>query len=332
MSRKAKLKLKRKAGQTKPVVVSRRIGWNDLFVSGSIVDLTVSIWRASIGVHTKDLGIENSAEVARVLSLGRYRLAPQKSFEKIAEASRAATRHWNYYSLNFGLIPGARYVPDTNLPKLLEELRVEQGKFNEAVNEFLTQYEAMKNEMLPVIEKAIQDASRDADSAKVAFERVQHEYPTVDMVRLKFKLSWSIYAIQGAKSQAAAEMAENETDTIKDVVKGMVTQLRDDMGEKLAGVLNIVNKGGVLKENSIQAAIDVLDRVDSLNILGDEVLAEQSRTMRAVILGIESGKRVSDNEVSNLEDIQKELEQSVQEAVKSAEANLMGLGRRKLGV
>lgn len=312
--------------------MTNRLGWNDLFMSGSIVDLTTSIWRARIGLKAVDLGIEYSEDVQKALSLGSHRLAPAKAFERIMEPSRAAARAIDYYSLNFGLIRGARYVPDANLPKLLEQLRKYKQDFAAAVDDFVAGYDDMKATMLPIIEKAMIDAAKHPDAAARAFERVQAEYPSAEAVRGKFKLAWSIYAVQGAKSKVAAEAAADETDTIKDVVRDMVTQLRGDMQEKLADVLDLINKGGKLQERSIESALAVLDRVDSLNILGDEVLSDQVGALRSALQTVDRGKRVSDDFVVSLEGIKKTLEASVEEAVAAAEQNLTGLGRRKIEV
>lgn len=310
----------------------RRLGWGDLFVSGAIVDMTVNLWRAQIGIEAKDLAIENSEEVAKALSLGRYRLAPAKAFEEIKEAARSARRSWDYHSLNFGLIPGARYVPDSTMPKLLGELRAHKERFDDAVGRFMKGYEAMKAEQLPVLEKAIRDASRSPEAAEEAIRRLEYEYPTPESVRAKFNLRWSIYAIQGARSKAAAEAADDETETIKDVVRGMVTQLRDDMTEKLGAILAIVNRGGVLQEQSIRSATEVLDRVDALNVLGDEVLAEQSLRLRKLLDTVEPGKRIGDAVLGNLEGVRTALDRSLRDAVKEAERNLMGVGQRKFNL
>src|SRR4051812_1170605 len=118
------------------------LGWNDLFFTGSVVDLAVSVWGARIQIKASDLGIEDSEEVRKALSLGSHRLVPPESLTAISAAAGKAQRAVDHHSLNFALIRGARYVPDTALPPLLEKLRVAREEFHGAVSAFLETYEA----------------------------------------------------------------------------------------------------------------------------------------------------------------------------------------------
>lgn len=307
------------------------LNWNALFANGSIVDLGTSLWRARLGIKPSDLGIDDTNAVQKVLSLGCHRLAPSKAFENINEPAKAAARAIEHYSMNFGLIRGARYVPDTNLPKLLKELRQHKQKFNEAVNDFMDNYEKMKAEQMPLIRDALRDAAQTPEAAKIAFMRIQSEYPEAHQVRDKFRLQWNVYAIQGARSKAAMAAATEEQENVKGIVSSMVTELRSEMQKKLEAIMQITAKGGRLSTKSIDSAVKMLDRLESLNVLGDQVLAQQISSLRSAFLTMDKGQ-VTEDFTAGLNDVQAALEQSVEQAIADAEANLTGVGKRKLKV
>lgn len=306
------------------------LNWNALFANGSIVDLSTSLWRARIGIKPSDLGIEDSKEVQKILSLGCHRLAPAKAFEEVMEPARAAARSIDYYSMNFGLIRGARYVPDVNLPKLMGKLKEYKAQFDTAVQDFIANYEDIKAQQMPIIQKALQDAARDPEAAERAFERIQSEYPSADQIRAKFALRWNVYAVQGAKSKAAADAATEETENVKNIIRDMVGQLRTELTDKLQSILEITQKGGKLSDASIGSAMSLLSRVESLNVLGDQVLAQQIAALRTSLTTVDKAD-VGTEFVQGLNDIQKALETSVEQAIADAESNLTSVGKRKLG-
>ncbi len=316
--------------------MSQQLSWNALFLSGSVVSLSTSMWRARAKIRAEDLGIDNTSEVQAALSLGNHRLAPAKAFEDILKPAREASRVIDFYSVNFGLIKGARYVPEANLPKLLAELNRLKIEFYDATQAFMDNFEPTRAAMLPVIGQALKDATKDWVAAEKAFQRIQAEYPSALEVRGKFSLGWSVYAIRSPKTADAGAFAEQETQEVKSIVADMVKQLRGEMTEKLQDILSITAKGGKLQGKSLESANQMLDRLETLNILGDTVLVDQIRAMRSVLSSVDTEKVAGANYdatlVTGLNDIQKVLETSVEEAIANAERTLTGVGRRKLSL
>lgn len=306
------------------------LSWNQLFANGSIVDLNTSIWTAKTKIKPEDLGIEDTREVQEALALGQHRLAPKYCFEAIREASRGAARAIDNYSLNFAMIKGARYVPDANIETLMNQLIALKLDFTSAVEEFLNKYDEMKAVQLPIIREALKKAAKTELIGAVAYQRIEEEYPSADQVRNKFSLKWSVYAVQGAKSQAALAAITQETHEVRSVVSSMVGQLRKELTDKVTSVLTITNKVGKLTNRSIESAMSVLDKVESLNILEDEVLANQVTRLRETLTSVDPEEE-SVGLSAELEGIKNELESSAEQAVIDAEAALTGLGRRKLG-
>lgn len=305
--------------------------WNDLFKAGSVVDLDMQIWTARVKIRSEDLGLEDSIDVRKALSLGQHRLAPPEEFEEIFKHARAADRAVKSYSLNFPFIRGARYVPEKNMELLLKELKGSKESFYTAVDAFVKRYDTIRKEMLPIIEKALQDAAKNPLAAERAFVRIQGEYPSSEEVRSKFRLSWSMYAVQGASTASVKNAVKEEGNNVKSIVEDMIVQLRQEAAEKVKQILKLTDKGGKLRKDTMESAIAMINRLEALNVMGDEVLAQQIDALRRTLTSM--GEEVPGKEFTKgLKDIQEELTSSVEEAVKEAEKNLCGLGRRKLNI
>jgi len=308
-----------------------KVGWDNLFLTGSVLDLDVSKWYARTKIKAADLGIEDSPEVHQVLSLGNHRLIPAEAFEEILKAERAAKRTVDYYSLNFPFVRGARYVPEQRMKDLTERLRAHKESFDEAVEKFVAAYDANKAAMLPTIEKALQDAARTSVAAVFAFDRIRDAYPSAEEVRAKFGIRWNIYAIRAPKSAATAQAAMDETESVKGIIRSMVGQLRDEFTEKVGAIMNAVAKAGKIPTTTIESAREVIQRIEDMNVLGDQELADQCRRFKEVIEKAETnGAYTVRGASADLTEIKKAIDKSMEDAVADAEKSLTGVGRRKI--
>lgn len=316
--------------------MERKIGWNDLFLSGSVVDLDVGEWRARMKLRPKDLGIEDTEEVSKALALGSHRLAPKDAFDEIRKIFDKAKQAVEAHSLNFGLIRGARYVPDEKMASLLGKLRECRAMLEKSADEFAERAEEVKFGWLPSLLLALKEAAKTEEAAMSAYARILSEYPTRDEIRSKFYLRWRVYSVSGSKSRAASETIGEEAETVKSVVREMIEQLRGEVAEKIGTIIAAVARGGKIPEPTINAAREVIDRVESMNLFGDSVLSEITRKLRGVIDKAERDGKVYRSRkagfLDELTGIQKEIDRSVEEAVAEAERNLTGLGRRKFSM
>lgn len=314
----------------------RKLGWSDLFISGSVVDVDFGYWSARTKIKEADLDIDDSPEVHKALALGSHRLAPKDAFQKIHEIMFAAKRRIDNLSFNFPFIRGARYVPDVKISEAMENLRRFRDDYNEEADRFVARYGAIKAEMLPVIRKALVDATGNEEVAKAAYDRVLAMYPPPDEVRAKFYMKWNIYSVSGAKSEAAGEALAEENESVKSIVRSMVEQIREEFAERVGAVLAAVAKGGKLNAKTIESTRDVMARVESMNLFGDRILADQVSKLRSVVDSAEAdGKILTTKKSGYLNDltaIQGNIERSIEEAVAEAETNLTGMGRRKFSI
>lgn len=306
-------------------------GWSDLFLSGSVVDMDIGLWSGRTQIRAQDFGIEDSKEVQKALSLGSHRLFPKEAFDEIMDIARQAKRTVEWHSLPFPFVRGARYVPSGKLPALIAKLKTIREGFDGAVAIFIANYEATKTLMLPVLEKALKDAAHTPEAAEAALQRLMTEYPAPEAAKEKFRLSWSVYAISAPKDAAATEGIAAETEAVKSIVKSMVMELRTEFSEKVGKIAKVVARGGVIPKKMVESAVEVMARVESMNVMGDEVLRQQVGILRGILTAAEANSRktVGISEAS-LNDIEKAIEESADEAVRAAEEVLTGMGRRKI--
>jgi hypothetical protein len=306
-------------------------GWGDLFLRGSVLDLDITLWSGRTKILPTDFGIENSKEVRNALSLGTHRLFPKGAFDEITGVVREAKIAVEYHSVAFPFVRGARYVPADKLPALTAKLKGIRKGFDQAVAIFIGNYDVTKTLMLPILQKALQDAAHTPEAAETALARLTTEYPTPEVAKEKFRLSWAVYAISAPKDAASTEAVATETEAVKSIVKSMVMELREEFSEKVGKIAKVVARGGKLPEKMIESAIEVMSRVESMNVMGDEVLRQQVGVLRGILTAAEANSRktVGISE-SSLNDIEKAIEESADEAVRAAEEALTGMGRRKI--
>lgn len=314
---------------------AKKIGWDSLFMNGSVVDLDVSIWTARTSIRAKDLGIEETDDVNKALSLGCTRLAPKAAFDKIREAANRAKRFVEWHSLTFPFVRGARYIPASKMEVLMEKLRECREQFDGAVNDFVSGYAETKAKMIPIIEGAFREAAKNAVAAEMAISRIKNEYPTEEEVRRSFELRWVTYAIRSAKDEATAEGAAEEAESVKGIVRAMVKQLREEFQEKVGAVMSAVAKGGKIPSTVADSANEVLSRCEEMNIFQDAELTKQVAALRQIIKTANEGYATTTKTttlITDLVGIQKAMAKTVEDAVAQAEANLSAVGRRKIVV
>ena len=308
--------------------------WDSLFAQGTIVALHEKRWRARLQTDAADLGIDSTREVQDALTLGTCKLAPTEAFAAIQEAKHTADLAVAAHSCPFGLIRGARYVPNNQLPGLLEELEDAKGAYSLAVEAFVVGFEEMKAKHLPTIEAAFQKAAKTPEAARSAFERFRGAYP--DTVRGEFRLSWDLYAVTAPKSALAKAVTGDGAEQAREAILGMVAGLRGEVQTKLDDLLALASKvdpdTGEAKRigtKSVNAALETVAKIEALNKdVGDRGLGRQLEVLRRAL---KSASEYGATEMSErLAEVRGALEKGTEEAVAEVEARLTGVGQRKV--
>lgn len=306
------------------------LNWNALFANGQIVQLTTTSWGANTKLRPADLGLDDTEAVKQALSLGRVRLMPTVSFKQIKRAVAEAKDAIDEHSINFAMIRGARYIPQTNIEKLSPKLIRSKNKFLEAVDAFCNGYQAARDAYMPTIRTAL-EATKASDAAIAhAYERLISFYPTSAEVRMKFTLSWSLYGISGARSQAAMAALSDEQTQVKSIVSGMVEELRGEVKTRVTQLLKATTRGGKLNKKMLEGSRNMIERLETLNILGDSSLNTQLAALKSAFDSMDENK-MDEMFAADLSAIQSALETSAEQAISDVENNLMGTGRRRIG-
>ena len=213
--------------------------WNDFFKQGTLIDFGEHIWRARAQLKAKDLGIAETSEVKSALSFGCQRLAPPEEFEEINAISRLWKNDIESHSLNFPLLLGVRYVPDSQIAELEEKLSGHRINFEAAVRKFLSRYDMIKTGMLPTLEQALLQAAKTPEAAALAFDKVRAAYPSVESIAEKFSLTWNFFTIQVPLSDDAKKVSMDADPQINLILFSMVYQLRSELTEKIDALLEI---------------------------------------------------------------------------------------------
>jgi len=311
---------------------SVRLCWEQLFESGSVIDLDTAIWTAKVGIEESDFGTD-SPEVRKVMALGTHRLIPKDAFTELRELRGEAKRAIENASMTFPFVKGARFTPAPKVDALIATLRDIQRRFMEAAVRFKKVYGEKRKEQEPHIKKALQDIARTPDAAESAYRRLMAEYPPEDAILRKFYMRWTVYAIQAPKVSAAAQTMKEETETVKAVVKEMILQLRDEVMERVAALTRILSGGGTVSSTTVTATREVLARVRDMNVFGDAELEAAVGNLSRLLTTLEAdGKdaKVVDGVVGELDAVMLGIKKSEEQAMKDAVATLTGVGRRKI--
>lgn len=308
------------------------LSWGDLFSSGSIVDLNIGRWSGKLQIKPEDFGI-NSISVNEAISLGHHRLVLSDAFDNFSEIIGKAKKAVTNHGLVFPFIRGARFIPDKNIAKLVAILEPLKKQFDEEVEVFVNSYTDKVALMRPTIWQALLDAGHNTgsqlaiDNATAALSRIEASYPQPAEIKNKFNMKWSIYALKSPTTDAI----KSDTGEVKDILREMVTNTRTELIEKIGSVLAIISGGGTLKSSTISSAKEMLDRIDSVNIFGDDTLAEQTKIFRNILDGVDP-KKIGKDTIDSIEQVKKNIEDDIENAVARAEAALTGLGNRTLEV
>jgi hypothetical protein len=312
-----------------------KVSLDQLFRNGVVVDLDISTYRAHAKIQAQDLGIKESDEVHKALSLGKHRLVSPESMAELREIEAKVKRKVEYYSMSFPFVYGVRFVPNTVAEKLFAELIELRDRHSVLADEYCEKkYRQAVKEQLVIILKALQDASDDPEIVKAAYDRIRSLYPPPEVVRKKFGIRWKVFSISGSSNPAAAAGAQEEAEVVRESIRQMIVGLREELVEKVGMAMSFVAKGAKLPEPSYEAAMEVLSRIESMNVFGDEVLAKQSEQLRKVIemaMSDSTTKKERIGMVPDLAGVLKTMEGSGEQAVKAAEEALTGVGRRRIG-
>lgn len=307
----------------------RALTWADLFCNGSLIDLDVSVWDGLVRMKPEDLGIEKSEAVNAALTFGHQRLVPKETLQAIRDHAYKARQVVDNYSIPFKLVPGSRYLPKPNRETVQEELTKLNNEFNSAVNRFLAEYADNKTRQIEVLRKALQQAARDQSAVEPAMARILCEYPTEELLRTRFGLSWKSYSI-AAPQDGSSDGTEGNA--IKAEIENMIDRLREQLTEKVKSIMELVNKGGKITEKTYKSALALCDKVAALNVFGDTGLTDAIAAVRSAISAARGTDAPGQPLAAGLGQVEAELTKSREDAIASAASRIAGTAERRFSL
>lgn len=313
------------------------IKWSDLFAQGTLVDTDISQCRFNRKLNPEDVGmsttvgLDNNEQNKSKLDFSLIK-SNEPELGDIASSINKVKKLVDANSLSFPLVEGARYIPKTRVATVLATLKEIKDEFNESVSKLADKYTTIRDKNINRLRGEIAEYTKGKDESltltETALQKLLASFPTADDIRHKFNITWKAFSIAAPVDQQTAEAVEEETQSVKDVVKEMVRNLRQDLIDRVNAVLSLASKNAdfeTLHGKTREAVEDTCKRIKELNILGDSELNTAIGRLETIIQS-DNSKEV----LANLTDLKVSLEGSLEGAVKTVTDKLTSVGKRNL--
>jgi hypothetical protein len=324
------------------------MNFNDIFGQMAAMAVHCNKWGGSLTLTPELLNVPPTPEVRAALRFGTIRLAPKEAYEKLEALEREARAALERVSVKFAKIPGARLVRLDTLDALQGKLREIRASFDKEVDVFAADLPRLRDFQMPVIEEALTramhidtaqpnhpDTVRQLEILNRAMVVIRAAYPDASEVTKRFRLRWSSpFSIDRSKGAVSKDDVAAEIDDVKEVVRGIVEELRSDFTERVKAIKELVAKGGKLTKKTTNSAREALTRLKNLNIVGDKVLDDQITAVELWLNRIDTDAdgAVQGGLILGLDTVAAAVQGDVESAVANAEQALTSVGRRRLQV
>ena len=302
------------------------LSWNELFAVGALVDFTAGFWSGQVRLKVQDLGIPNTPEIRDALNMAHIRLVKKDHIDDLRKIVQKARGLIENNSIPFTLVQGAAYIPVSRREELEARLRQLKIEFDASVGLFILEYDELREEMEPIIRKAISDAAIGNPDAGV--ERVLGMYPPKEVIRHKFHFSWHSFAMSAPLDGAIAGEIEKSAGQVTDAVKSMVSSLRDRVVKKISEIIDLIVRGGKYSAKTINSARRAIQNARKLNILNDSMLERTLTQFESVLVSYNG----DNHNTESFELIRDRLQTNLDQAVEEATDRLMSFGKRKVRI
>ena len=304
--------------------------WADLFATGSLIDLDVSMWDGLVRIRPEDLGIPRTDAVRKALTFGHERLVSKVSLQEIRDLAYQGRCVIDNHTLAFDLIPGSRFIPKAHRDSVDEQLKALRVKFNSAVNKFVNNYsDERKNQTKTVREALMQATGGDIDTVNLAMNRIEAQYPLETKLRSKFAIGWRVYSMAAPQDGTGASDGESEGNAIRHSVEQMVDNLRTKLTDKVKAIAELAARGGRITAKTFNSANRVFERLSELNVFGDAGLTATLSNIKNVLNAAQASEN-SGEALKVLETVSTELAASRDEAINAVSKRIVGMAERKM--
>ena len=250
--------------------------------SALLAELTIGVWTARKLDKKVSQEVDTSkATKARAGNYHKKLLAGTSSLEDIQKiAGEARTLHYTY------TLPwsdaGARLLPATSFYTYKQRLSEIEQRFNDAVENFLTQYPAL--------------VSAAAFTLGALFSR--DEYPDVDDIKGKFKFKYTFAPVPESgdfrvdiEAEAKRELQEQYRDyyesKTQEAMRDAWQRLHDTLTHMSEKLDDATDKKKRLHESTVTNARQLCELLTSLNITNDPALERARSRLEEAMLGVQ---------------------------------------------
>lgn len=253
-----------------------------VFLDGVLLDVRISFWRGKKPLSPEDLNLRPD-DVPEIFTLGRKMIVPKEAiarFESVGAQVNYLIDRWT-----FPFPTGhAHFIPYSVLPQIMIELNRLKGRFDERMEEFFTNYDGYREQMLAQYPEH-----------RGALER---EYDAVPELRRRFHFTWSIFEVSLPKNirfeavetstaimdatarrqaleEAEASYKAQFDQELDDFLAQSVGMLREKVATVVAGVSERLKNGEVVNTSTLKSVRDSIDQFRALNFMGDKPVEDK---------------------------------------------------------
>lgn len=291
--------------------------WN-IYNLGTVVDLTVSEWGARCMLKPEDLGFST---VPEMVQLGHKRLMKHEYISKISSISQKAACYLMLHSFPFPF-GNVRFLPSTMVSEVTDKMAEYKAEFDQAVDEFVTNYETYHQEMLPIWNGIFEELLLKADGfvspqkKQILLQKLDSKYPSRQKIRAKYNFDFSVFEISpprvgdhqgrlneyGSRQNIAAQKISERLDGFLDDV---LARLQQTVLKTTANIKSRLEDGS-LGGQTIQSFVRFADSFHKMDLIGLGV-EEELVALRDKLLGAQK------DELKNNKDFTEQLQKSLTE-------------------
>ena len=292
-------------------------------------------WSGAKHLSPEDLGLD-PADVANAFHLGKKMLVPEAvihQFRSIEALARKVVAD-NSFSFPIGY---ARFVPRSVFEKVHQTLEDYKTQYMALADEMVANFEAYRNEMLPIYQEAARKAYAKKSPTQTEFslatdtdpiaereeyvhqfmERINSYYPPVESLRRQFYMRWDVYrvAIPDMEASVADEIAHDEhrrqdlinqyevqtRQKVESFVDTVVQSLRAETVDFFDHVATMVATGKTVGTRTIESMINFIDRYKMMNFTHDSNIEGMLEGLKKDILDAYPASTFKDDEGVKME-------------------------------
>lgn len=221
--------------------------YDKLFQDGVLMQVHISVWGMTTKLNKDDLGLK---EVPDIYELGKKKLIGADRLAKFKNAEGKARRYLYRNSHPFP-VGEAHFVPRKTLPTVLIEVQKLKKDFMELVDDFVTNYEKYKTEVL--------------DKHKDKADLLKPCYPPVNEVRGKFGFELSLFEFSMPREMSEIDIQDliAREDAKEEVREQIREQLRDQYERSMRQLERFTEDAAKsLRENLVTVCQEIVDKIN----------------------------------------------------------------------